>query len=49
MVIHSQRLKREQANGMTEIEKEKKKKKHSISWIEIYLSPEANLLLAGYI
>lgn len=26
MVIHSQRLKREQANGMTEIEKEKKKK-----------------------
>lgn len=48
MVIHSQRLKREQANGMTEIEKEKIKK-HSISWIEIYLSPEANLLLAGYI
>lgn len=47
MVIHSQRLKREQANGMTEIEKEKKK--HSISSIEIYLSPEANLLLAGYI
>lgn len=29
--------------------KGKKKKKHSISWIEIYLSPEANLLLAGYI
>lgn len=38
-------VEREQADEMTEI----RRKKHSGSSIKIYLSPEANLLLAGYI
>jgi len=39
------KVEREQAGDMTE----KNKEKHSRSLIKIYLSPEANLLLAGYI